>query len=64
VGHLRLSGVAEIEVPVLDEIARDQFLAVARKLVEFQSIHFQHIVQMKNLRRNLVERCLAGASDV
>ncbi len=64
VGHLRLSGVAEIQVPVLDEATRDHFLSLSRKLVEFQSGHVRHIRRMKDLRRNLVERCLAGVSDV
>ena len=64
VGHLRLSGVAEIEVPVLDEATRDHFLTLSRKLIEFQSGHFRHIHLLKDLRRNLVERCLGGVSDV
>lgn len=64
VGHLRLREVAEIEVPVLDEATRDHFLTLSRKLVEFQSGHFRHIHLAKELRRNLVERCLGGVSDV
>jgi type I restriction enzyme S subunit len=64
VGHLRLSGVAKIEVPVLNEVARDQFLELARELLEFQSVHLKHIEQMKNLRGNLLERYLAGMNDV
>jgi hypothetical protein len=64
VGHLRLTGVKDIEIPILESSRINTFLSIVRALIEFQTVCTRKIDSTRELRKSLLEQVLSGASNV
>lgn len=64
VGHLRLTGVKDIEIPILEPNQSSMFLSVVRALIEFLAVCTTKINSTRELRKSLVEQILSGVSNV